>query len=677
MKKNTYFKEILKNFNWKLFITLFAVSLVPSIYKLIRIFIIGTLEEENIYSISSQLMWVNLFYEILQEFLIVPIFYALAFKNNFKNHKEDLSNKLRTGLLIILPIYLMFFVMVFTFAKQLCNLMNVPLEIINETVEYVRWESFAFLFTIIFTFSMSFIEFMEQNKYLYLITFLNLILFSITDLFLLSNFNFSANLGVKGIPISNIVVNSIMIIGSITILWFQNIKIIGKLKFNWVKEWFKKGSLTGLESFIRNIVFMLMVVRIANMVTEEGAYWMANNFIWQWLLLPTLTLSKLIQIELSNKKANIKIKSLGYLLASIVFVCLWLISIPIWPLFIEYGLNYKNFNLVLWICLIQTPFYLTFIFNNIMDSTFIAKGKINYILVQSIIINIIYYSIAFILFQTSIIKPSILSLSLMFGIGMSLDIIPTGIQYWIFMKKINKTWIYKTFLNKYEIKLENGRSTPNVSKLGSKLYRPFKPENKISNDFLIFLENEGYEYSQKYLGMDNKNRCVYSFENGYVPKEIGETTLEQLLKFIELVKEFHKISMKFKNKNKTWCHGDLSPCNTVFDENGSPISIIDWDSLSKSNRIDDICYILWLWINIGNPKKSNKVKIYELSIAIKKWELNNFELKNLKNSFLNRMQYVIDNMSIENIQYKRTKKWVFYSKRWINNNWNKIENKII
>lgn len=671
------FKKTLKEFNWKLFLSLFVVTLIPSIYKLIRIFIIGTLEEENIYSISSQLMWINLIYEILQEFLIVPIFYILAFKNTIDNKTINLSNKLRTGLFIIFSVYLLFFIILFIFANNICYLMNVSPNIIDQTVEYVRWESFAFLFLIIFTYSVAFLEFIEKNKFLYLITFLNLFLFIFMDLFLLSNFRFSANLGVKGIPISNIIVNSIMFIVTIIILWFENIKIIGKLNFDWVKEWLKKGSLTGLESFIRNIVFMLMIIRIANMVTEEGVYWIANNFIWQWLLLPTLTLSKLVQIELSNSKEDIKIKSIGYFFISVLFAITWLITIPLWPIFIKYALNYKNFNIVFKICLIQTPFYLTFIFNNIMDSTFIAKGKINYIIVQSIIINIIYYSIAFILFQTKKIQSNIYSLSLLFGIGMALDIIPTSIQYWILMKKINKTWIYKTFFYKYEIKLENGRSTPNVTKFGYKLYRPYKSENKISNQFLIFLENENFLYSQKYLGKDNRNRCVFSYVKGFVPKEIGNTTLDQLLKFIEIVKEFHKKSKKFKNNNHVWCHGDLSPCNTVFDENENPISIIDWDGLSMKNRLNDICYVLWLWINIGDPNKSNNIKIYELSIAIRKWELSNKELKNLKISFLKRMQFVIDNMNKKNIQYKKTSEWVIYSKKWINKNWKKIYEKII
>ena len=47
-----------------------------------------------------------------------------------------------------------------------------------------------------------------------------------------------------------------------------------------MKDFFKIGGISGLESFVRNIAYMLMVSRMVNMVGEQGTYWVANNFIW-------------------------------------------------------------------------------------------------------------------------------------------------------------------------------------------------------------------------------------------------------------------------------------------------------------------------------------------------------------------------------------------------------------
>lgn len=57
-----------------------------------------------------------------------------------------------------------------------------------------------------------------------------------------------------------------------------------------MKQWFKVGIFSGLESLIRNLAFMLMIVRLMNVVAEQGTFWVCNQFIWSWLLLPILTL---------------------------------------------------------------------------------------------------------------------------------------------------------------------------------------------------------------------------------------------------------------------------------------------------------------------------------------------------------------------------------------------------
>lgn len=64
-----------------------------------------------------------------------------------------------------------------------------------------------------------------------------------------------------------------------------------------MKEFLKVGGISGLESFVRNIAYMLMISRMVNMVGGQGTYWVANNFIWGWLLLPVLQLGELIKRE--------------------------------------------------------------------------------------------------------------------------------------------------------------------------------------------------------------------------------------------------------------------------------------------------------------------------------------------------------------------------------------------
>jgi hypothetical protein len=182
---------------------------------------------------------------------------------------------------------------------------------------------------------------------------------------------------------------------------------------------------------------------MVNMVSEQGSYWVANNFIWHWLLLPALALGDLIKKETGEDKNNIQTKTFGYIILTVIFALIWVGSIPIWKPFLRIVMNVDVYETVYYIVLIQTVFYITFIFNNIFDSTFYGVGRTDYLLIQSICINIFYYGIAFILYLNGIFVPSLLSISLLFGIGMAMDFIPTMILYCRMLKKMNLHIIVK------------------------------------------------------------------------------------------------------------------------------------------------------------------------------------------------------------------------------------------
>ena len=135
------------------------------------------------------------------------------------------------------------------------------------------------------------------------------------DTFLVSSSPMSLNLGVNGIGYSNIIVNIVLFAISLILLSKENINVFDKVRFNftWVKEFIKIGGISGVESFVRNLAYMLMISRMVNVVGEQGTYWVANNFIWGWLLLPVLQLGELIKQETATNKENIRKNTLGYL----------------------------------------------------------------------------------------------------------------------------------------------------------------------------------------------------------------------------------------------------------------------------------------------------------------------------------------------------------------------------
>ena len=71
-------KLSLSNINYKLYFALLVLGLAPTVYTTVRVFFLGSLPGEYSFSIAGQLSWVNLLYEIINEAIILPLFYFIG-----------------------------------------------------------------------------------------------------------------------------------------------------------------------------------------------------------------------------------------------------------------------------------------------------------------------------------------------------------------------------------------------------------------------------------------------------------------------------------------------------------------------------------------------------------------------------------------------------------------------
>lgn len=424
----------LKNINYKLFIALLLMGLCPTIYTTIRIYWLGNFPDGYSYSIAGQLTWVNLIYEIISEAIILPLFYFIG-KVLFD--KKELTNRVKTGLIVTLVLYLLISGVVFIFAEPLLKTMAISQDILYQSIAYIRLEAIANIFSVLANFVLIVLITCNKDKYVYLITILKVVLSIVLDILLISSMKISLNLGVNGIAISNIIINLIIFIIILFILKKEDINIFNKEKLNfaWTKELCRIGGVSGLESFVRNIFYIIMISRMVNVVGEQGTYWVANNFIWGWLLLPVIQLGELIKQDVSTNKEAIKDNTLGYFTITTFICLLWIISIPLYKPFMKYVLNYNDIEKLFNLVIILLGSYLFYAFQNVFDSTFYGLGKTNYMLFESIVTNIVYYGICFILYITNVFQPSLINIALMFGIGNIFDSIVSGVAYWYLLKK--------------------------------------------------------------------------------------------------------------------------------------------------------------------------------------------------------------------------------------------------
>ena len=427
-------KTSLSKINYKLFLALLILGLAPTIYTTLRVFFLGQLPGEWSFSIAGQLSWVNLIYEILKEAIILPLYY---FINKAKDDKSKFSNIVRTGMLISLAVYTILSAVVFVFAEPLLTLMATDSTIIAESAVYIRIESIAHVFTILADFILVALVAINKSKYLYAFTGAKLILCLVSDTFLVSALPVSANLGVNGIGYSNIIVNALLLVVAFVFLAKEGVRIFTKekLDFSWAKEFAKIGSISGVESLVRNLAYMVMIARMVNVVGEQGTYWVANNFIWGWLLLPVIQLGELIKQEVSTDKENVRRNSLGYFSITALISVLWFASIPAWKPFMVHVLGFTDVDKLFELVMVLVGFYVLYAIQNVFDATFYGLGKTNYMLFESVVTNTIYYGIAFILYATNIWIPTLTGIALLFGIGNAFDSIVSLIAYGYLLKK--------------------------------------------------------------------------------------------------------------------------------------------------------------------------------------------------------------------------------------------------
>lgn len=425
----------MKKINYRLLLALLLLGLIPTVYTTVRIFLIGQLPGDWGFNIASQLSWVNLLYEILQEALILPLFYfiGMAIKNRL-----EFENKFRTGIIFTGAIYSILSILIVVFAVPLINIMAQDTALINETATYIRLETVAAIFMTLVKFSLVTLVVINKDKYLYYLLGLQMILTVLVDVFFVSSLSFSLNLGVNGIAFSNIIVNLFLMVLVYFILRKEDINVFSKqkLNFGWIKDLFKIGGISGLESFVRNIAFMFMVIRMVNVVGEQGTFWVANNFIWGWLLLPVLQLGELVKRDCGESDSAIKDKTLGYFGITTFIVILWAISIPLWKPFLRDVLQLNNYTDVFNIALVSVGFYVLFAYNNVIDSIFYGIGKTKYMLFQSVIINSVFYGTLFVLYVTGVYQPTLMLIAIMFAAGIAFDSLLTyGMFIWMLRSK--------------------------------------------------------------------------------------------------------------------------------------------------------------------------------------------------------------------------------------------------
>jgi hypothetical protein len=401
----------LRFFNWRLWAALSALALVPAVYQVVRTFLISTTASAAGIDVVGQMEWFDLIDETIKAFLTIPL-YSILNKIFAKGRGDFPGHVFKTGLIVLL-IYTVFSVIVLCYGFHLIRFMNPEEADIEAMASYLQLETAAFMVGIIPSFVNVVFVVVGKPKNVYILLGVKVILGVIADFVLVPR------LGVDGIALSNILTNAVLAITGIIVLSLE-----GYLRPRWfhhgdgavAKEWLKVGAFSGAQQFIDNIVYALMIGRMVNMVAEQGDYWVANNFIWGWLLIPASAMAEVIKRDTQNGYGGLR-QSNYYLLSLFIFV-VWAATVPAWEPF-YFGLEkLENHHEIFLITAKLAPFYVAYVLSLIPDSIFVGLGKTHYNAITSVLVNFVYYGIWFGLYLGNAITFTMDVIIVMFGCGM-------------------------------------------------------------------------------------------------------------------------------------------------------------------------------------------------------------------------------------------------------------------
>lgn len=170
-----------------------------------------------------------------------------------------------------------------------------------------------------------------------------------------------------------------------------------------------------------------------------------------------------------------------------------------------------------------------------------------------------------------------------------------------------------------------GGNINHVVKVGETVRREAAP-NPYVYELLKHLEREGYSFSPRYLGQDDKGREILSYLEGVVPGnnypeiEVYMWSDEVLIELAKLLRSYHNATAGFTTSAKSVnaypktslhevvCHNDAALYNVVFRDE-LPVGIIDFDMAGPGPRLWDIAYTLYTSVPLAafSPSEEDRV----------------------------------------------------------------------
>lgn len=395
---------------WWLFLSLMVMAFIPGLNDL---FITRLASGEEIIDIIGQIEWFDTINEMVLAFLVLPLYNLL---NSVKGDRTLFQNRISLVVSFGLAIYLVFSLFVVIYASSLAEGMGAP----SESVSYLRLMSVGFVFDYLVQVFMVILVVIGRVLYVNMLIIAKVTMLIIFDIIFMNGYSY------MGVAYSTIVANMSMILVCLLSLKHENLlPRRPELDRQTFGQWARVGGFSGGQIFLDNFIYIVMVCVMVNAVSESGNYWVANSFIWGWLLVPISALSEIVRRDYSRGISRMR----TYFAVVSIIIVIWLLTMPGWGFLISDVFMADEPQVVLTIVCSLVPFYLAYMVAAILDSVFLSLGKTEYLFAISVFVNIVYYGIVYLLFSAGMVHASLDFIVLMFGFGMVVHMVLSVLFY--------------------------------------------------------------------------------------------------------------------------------------------------------------------------------------------------------------------------------------------------------
>lgn len=186
-----------------------------------------------------------------------------------------------------------------------------------------------------------------------------------------------------------------------------------------------------------------------------------------------------------------------------------------------------------------------------------------------------------------------------------------------------------------EISLSGGRLTPGIVRVGNTVRRPAKDNAAFVHDLLLWLEEQGFPFAPRFLGVDERGRDILTYLSGQTWPDSGSGLSDELLvQVAKIIRTYHDLTAgsRLAQGHEIVAHHELGPHNTIFQQNAL-VGFIDWDDAAPGTRLRDLANAIYNYVDVShwaNQAANEQARRIRLMCAAYGWDdpiaiVNDFE----------------------------------------------------